>query len=189
MATIDRVRLQPSKRGALLIGLLVGIGTRALAGWQAGLGVGGAVTALLLMQSRLRRPATGGDPFRTRSPIPLTADGVEIYRVSDPLLMDRALRFVETLAALGRRPAVLILDLSELNQIDATGLRIAGQIVDRAEESGILVLVAGCNPSATEALDHSRALPESVLFDSLEDALQRAQVHLRGKGGRPAGMS
>lgn len=46
MATIELLKLQPSQRGALLIGLLVGIGTGALAGWQVGLGVGGAVTAL-----------------------------------------------------------------------------------------------------------------------------------------------
>lgn len=189
MATIEILKLQPSQLGALLTGLLVGIGTGALASWQVGLGVGGAVTALLLMQSLIRRPAARGDPLRNPAPTPIAPDGVEIYRVSHLFLMDRALSFVETLGALGRRPGVLILDLTVLSQIDAAGLRIVGQIVDGGRESGVLVLVAGRNPSTTEALSRSRALPESVLFDSLDDAVQRARVHLRGKGGRPSGMS
>ncbi len=147
------------------------------------------MTALLLMQSLVRRVAARGDTFPNSAPTPIAPDGVEIYRVSDLLLMDRALSFVETLRALGQRPGVLILDLTGLSQIDAAGLRIVGQIVDEGGESGVLVLVAGCNPSTTEALSRSRALPESVLFDSLDDAVQRARVHLRGKGGRPPGMS
>ncbi len=189
MATIELLTLQPSQRRALLIGLLVGIGTGALAGWQVGLGVGGVVTALLLMQSLIRRPAARGDTSRNSAPTPIAPDGVEIYRVSDLFLMDRALSLVETLGALGRRPGVLILDLTGLSQIDAAGLRIVGQIVDGVGESGVLVLVAGCNPSTTDALSRSTALPESVLFDSLDDAVQRGRVHLRGKGGRPPGMS
>jgi|SRR5712692_393193 len=189
MPTIELLKLQPSRRGALLTGLLVGMGTGALAGWQVGLGVGGALTALLLMQSLIRRPAARGDTFRNSAPTPIAPDGVEIYRVSDLLLMDRSLTFVETLGTLGWRPRVLILDLTGLSQIDAAGLRIVGRIVERGGGSGVLVLVAGCNPSTTEALSRSRALPESVVFDSLDDAVQRARVHLQGKGGRPPGMS
>jgi anti-anti-sigma regulatory factor len=189
MATIELLKLQPSQRGALMTGLLVGIGTGALAGWQVGLGVGGAVTALLLMQSGTRRSAARGDLFRNPGHPLIAPDGVEIYRVSDLLLMDRALTFVETLGTLGWRPRVLILDLTGLSQIDPTGLRIVGQIVDRGGGSGVLVLVAGCHPSTTEALSRSRALPESVLFDSLDDAVQRARIHLQGEGGRPPRMS
>lgn len=188
MATIELLKLQPSQRGALLIGLLVGIGTGALAGWQVGLGVGGAVTALLLMQSGIRQPAARRDLFRNPRHTLIAPDGVEIYRVSDPLLMDRALTFVETLGTLRWRPRVLILDLTGLSQIDAGGLRIVVQIVDRGGGSGVLVLVAGY-PSTTEALGRSRALPESVLFDSLDDAVQRAQIHLQRKGSRPPRMS
>ena len=189
MAPIDLLRFRLSQPGAVLAGLLLGTGAGALAGWPTGLGVAAAVTALLLMQSLVRRAAARGDPLRNPAPIPIAPDGVEIYRVSDLLLMDRALSFVETLRALGQRPGVLILDLTGLSRIDDTGLRILGQIVKRGGESGMLVLVAGCNPSTTEALSRSRALPESVLFDSLDDALQRARVHLRGKGGRPPSMS
>jgi anti-anti-sigma regulatory factor len=189
MTTIELLKLQPSQLGALLTGLLVGIGTGALAGWQVGLGVGGVVTALLLMQSLIRRPAAPRDASRNSAPTPLAPHGIEIYRVSDLFLMDRALKFLETLGALGQRPGVLILDLTGLSQIDATALRIVGQIVDRAGESGVLVLVAGRYPSATEALSRSRALPESVLFDSLDDAVQRARVHLQGKGSRPPRVS
>jgi len=189
MAPIDLLRFRLSQPGAVLAGMLLGTGAGALAGWPTGLGVAAAVTALLLMQSLVRRVAARGDTFPNSAPIPIAPDGVEIYRVTDLFLMDRALSFVETLGALGQRPGVLILDLTGLSQIDATGLRIVGQIVDRGGESGMLVLVAGCNPSTPEALSRSRALPESVLFDSLDDAVQRARVHLRGKGGRPPGMS
>ncbi len=189
MASVDLLRFRLSQPGAVLAGMLLGTGAGALAGWPTGLGVAAALTALLLMKSLIRRPAARGDPLRNPAPTPIAPDGVEIYRVSDLLLIDRALRFVETLGALGRQPSVLILDLTGLSQIDAAGLRIMGQIVDRGGGSGVLVLVAGCNPSTTEALSRSRALPQSVLFDSLDDAVQRARVHLRGKGGRPPGMS
>lgn len=189
MASIDLLRFRLGQPRAVLAGMLLGTGAGALAGWWTGLGVAAAVTALLLMQSLVRRPAARGDTFRTSAPTLLAPDGVEIYRVSDLFLLDRALSFVEMLGALGRQPGVLILDLTGLSQIDAAGLRIMGQIVGRGGGSGVLVLVAGCHPSTTEALSRSRALPESVLFDSLDDAVQRARVHLRGKGGRPPGMS
>src|SRR5712692_5882174 len=136
MPTIELLKLQPSRRGALLTGLLVGMGTGALAGWQVGLGVGGASTALLRMQSLKRRPAARGDPFRNFAPTPIAPGGVEIYRVSHLLLMDRALTFGETVGTLGWRPRVLILDLTGFSHIDAAGLRIVGQIVDRGGGSG-----------------------------------------------------
>ncbi len=188
MAPIEPLRFRLAQPGAVRAGMLLGTGAGALAGWRTGLGVAAAVTALLLMQSLVRRLAARDDTFRESAPTPNAPDGVEIYRVSDLFLMDRALSFVETLGALGRRPDVLILDLTGLSQIDATGLRIVGQIVERGVGSGVLVLAVGCHPSTTE-LSRSGALPESALFDSLDDAVQRARVHLWGKGGRPPGMS
>jgi MFS superfamily sulfate permease-like transporter len=183
------VKLQPSQRGALLTGLLVGMGTGALAGWRTGLGVAVAVTALLLMQSFIPRPSARGANSSHSVPTSITPHGVEIYHVTDPLLVDRAATFLETLRSMGQRPAVLILDLTRLDGIDATTFRVIKQVLDRESGSGMLVLVAGRGSSMTEAITRFGALPESGLFDSLDDALQRARVHLWGKGGRPPSMS
>jgi STAS domain-containing protein len=132
------------------------------------------LTALLVMSSLLARPAVRGDTARSSVLTPIAPHGVEIYDVSDPLLIDRAATLLHTLGAIGWRPDVLILDLTGLDRIDATALRVIRQMLDRESGSGMLVLVAGSGWSGTEALTRSRALPESVLFDSLDDAVQRA---------------
>lgn len=174
----DRLRLPRSQRAALLTGVLVGTGTGALAGWPVGLGVAGALTALLLMQSFILRPAVRGGVARHAVPSPVAPRGVEIYHVRDSLLLDRASTLVETLRGIGWRPRVLILDLTDLDRIDATALRMITHLLARGRGSGMLVLVAGGGPFVTEGLRGPRPLPESVVFDSVDDALQRARVHL-----------
>lgn len=186
MAPIDLLTFRLSQPGAVLTGMLLGTGAGALAGWPTGLGVAAAVTALLLMQSFIPRPAARADNSSDSVPTPITPHGVEVYHVSDLLLIDRASTFLDTLQSMGQRPGVLILDLTGLDGVDATALRVIKQMLDRASGSGMLVLVAGRGSSMTEAVSPSKALPESVVFDSLDDAVQRARVHLlRDRGSRP----
>lgn len=84
-----------------------------------------------------------------------------------------------------RCPGVLILDLTGLDWIDATALRIIHQTLERGSQSGILVLVVGCSPLTAESPSRSSALPESVVFDLLDDAVQRARIHLLRDRGHP----
>lgn len=182
MATLPLFILRPSQLRALLTGLLLGTGTGALAGWPAGVGVGVALTALLLMPSFLSRPAIGGGTRSKPVSIPIVPDGVEVYRVSDALLIHGASTFLETLRGTGQEPRVLILDLTAMDWIDATALRIIKQTFNRGSHSGVLMLVAGGGLSITEALRRSGSLPESVVFDSLDDAAQRARIHLMRDG-------
>src|SRR5260370_2946125 len=158
--------------------MLLGTGAGALAGWPTGLGVAAAVTAILLMQSLIPRPAAQADNSRDSVPTPIMPPGVEVYHVGDPLLIDRASTFLDTLRSMGHRPGVLILDLTGLDGIDATALRVIKQMLDRASGSVMLVLVAGRGSSMTDALSPSRAFPESVGFDFLDHAVQRPRVHL-----------
>ncbi len=181
MATWNLDTLRPKQLGALLTGLLLGAGTGALAGWPVGVGVGGALTALMLMVPFVPQLATRRGINSTS--VPISLDGVEIYHVSDALVLQHVSTFVETLRSMRQRPRVLILDLTGLIWIDATALRIIHQTLDRERESGMLVLVAGCDPSSTACFNSSRPLPETVVFDSLDDAVQRARIHLmRGRG-------
>lgn len=159
MATFDLLRRRQSQWGALLVGVLLGAGTGALAGWPIGLGVGCALAGLLLMQSFMPRLAARDDVAHDSAPTPIAPDGVEIYRVSDPLLIDRASTVLETLGAIGRRPGVLILDLTGLDWIDATALRIIHQTLERGSQSGALVLVAGCRLLTTELTGRSGGFP------------------------------
>lgn len=178
MMGIDPSTVGLSHLRALLTGLLLGTGIGALAGWPIGLGIGGALTALLLMQSFIPRLVARADTSSKSGPLPISADRVEIYHVSDPLLIDRASSLLSTLRAIGRGPRVLILDLTELDRIDATGLRIIDQTLDRENGSGMLVLVAGCDRSTAETLSRSRPLHESLVFRSLDDAVRRARIHV-----------
>src|SRR5260370_20890028 len=186
MAPIDLLGFRLSQPGAVLTGMLLGTGAGALAGWPTGLGVAAAVTALMLMQWFIPRRAARADNSNDSVTTPITPRGVEVYHVSDPLLIDRASTFLDTLRSMGQRPDVLILDLTGLDGIDATALRVIKQMLDRASGSGMLVLVAGRGSSKTAALGRSKAFPESVGFDAPYNAVSRAQVHLpRGRTHHP----
>ena len=77
---------------------------------------------------------------------------------------------------------VVILRLSHLQVLDATGAQALGEIVDELESRGITVLLKGVRPNHRRILQAvgtlDRLAHERHLFDTLDDAVAHAHVHL-----------
>jgi SulP family sulfate permease len=105
------------------------------------------------------------------------------YRLDGPLFFAAAARFLAELTATAD-VRVVILRLSAVAMLDATGARALGDIVDQLEERGITVLVKGASA------EHSRLLAavgtlaplraRGHVFADLPAAVAHARRHLPG---------
>lgn len=79
--------------------------------------------------------------------------------------------------------AVVVLRLSQLRMVDATGARALGELVERLEARGVTVLVKGVQERHRSLLTNVGALAElrheNHLFDTLDDAIEHARSHVR----------
>jgi len=77
---------------------------------------------------------------------------------------------------------VMILRLSQVQSLDATGAQALGEIVTELESRGITTLLKGVRPHherilrAVGALD--RLAHQRHLFDSLDEAVAHARLHV-----------
>jgi SulP family sulfate permease len=72
---------------------------------------------------------------------------VEVYDINGPFFFGAAEKFRDALAQVGQKPRALILDMENVPVIDSTGLRALSEVVTRAREQGIRVLL--CDLAAT----------------------------------------
>jgi SulP family sulfate permease len=92
----------------------------------------------------------------------LLAQHIVAYRLDGPLFFAAAHRFLLELAEVAD-VRVVILRLSRLSAIDATGAHVLGDAISRLEHRGIVVLLSGIQPRHDEVLetlgvaDHLRA--------------------------------
>jgi SulP family sulfate permease len=92
----------------------------------------------------------------------LLAQHIVAYRLDGPLFFAAAHRFLLELAEVAD-VKVVILRLSRLSAIDATGAHVLGDAISRLEHRGIIVLLSGIQPRHDEVLetlgvaDHLRA--------------------------------
>jgi SulP family sulfate permease len=108
-------------------------------------------------------------------------DEVEIFEVNGPFFFGAAETFRDTLSQIGRHPGVLIVRLRNVPAIDSTGLHVLKELVHRARREGTLVLLSEVHMQPLVAISRSALLEdigEANLLDSLDDALDRARVHL-----------
>lgn len=106
---------------------------------------------------------------------------IAIIRLDGPLFFAAADRVLDTVTALDE-VSVVILRMSQLELVDATGAHILSEIVRRLEGRGVTVLIKGVREGHTElfravgvlaALRHHRHL-----FDHLPDAIDHARSHV-----------
>jgi SulP family sulfate permease len=149
--------------------------------------VGVAIAAVLA----LRHIALNSEAERERLPpdevfdssdeARLLRDHIVVYRIDGALFFGAAQRFLTELTAVSD-VRVMILRLSQVQSLDATGAQALGEIVEELEGRGITVLLKGVRPhhrrilKAVGALD--RLAHERHLFDHLDDALDHARVHI-----------
>ncbi|MGN6274218.1 MAG: SulP family inorganic anion transporter [Protaetiibacter sp.] len=123
---------------------------------------------------------------------PLAGDPVEgderiaIVRLDGPLFFAAADRVADTVNAL-ENVSVVILRMSQLELVDATGAHVLSEIVQRLEARGITVLIKGVREGHVElfrtvgvlrALRHHRHL-----FAELPAAIEHARTHVARERG------
>lgn len=102
------------------------------------------------------------------------------YRLDGALFFGAAQRFLTELASIAP-VRVVVLRLSHLNMLDATGAQALGNIASELESRGITVLLGEVRPGHARllsAVGTLRALSnERHIFSALDEALAHARVH------------
>lgn len=114
----------------------------------------------------------------------LLAEHVVAYRLEGPLFFAAAHRFLTDLAEVGE-VRVVILRLSHLTNLDATGARLLGEAIGDLERRGIIVALSGV-ARAHEAVILSLGVADHLyregrVFEETPDAITWARELLRKK--------
>lgn len=106
---------------------------------------------------------------------------IALFRVDGALFFGTAERVLESVQET-KGIAVVILRMSQLQLLDATGAQIITEVVRTLEARGITVLIKGIRPQHTKlalrvgVIDSLRH--QNHLFDSLDDAIAHARSHV-----------
>lgn len=113
----------------------------------------------------------------------LMREHIVVYRIDGALFFGAAHRFLTELTAVSD-VRVMILRLSQMQSLDATGAQALGEIVEELESRGITVLLKGVRPHHRRILEAvgtlDRLAHQHHLFDSLDGAMVHARSHLAG---------
>ncbi|WP_069760191.1 SulP family inorganic anion transporter [Streptomyces sp. LUP47B] len=122
----------------------------------------------------------------------LLAEHIVAYRIDGPLFFAAAHRFLLELTEVAD-VRVVILRMSRISTMDATGALVLKDAVEKLQRRGILVLASGIRPSQIQVLDSVGALDllrhEGREYASTPDAIRGARDHLEKAGvlsGGPA---
>lgn len=111
---------------------------------------------------------------------------IAIVRIDGPLIFAAADRVFDTVTGL-TGISVVILRMSRLELVDATGARVLTEIVQTLERRGVTVLIKGVQPGHEElfravgVLDALRH--QNHLFADLPMAVEHARAHIRRQSG------
>ncbi|MDU0255227.1 SulP family inorganic anion transporter [Streptomyces sp. PU10] len=118
----------------------------------------------------------------------LLAEHVVAYCVDGPLFFAAAHRFLHELSEVaGVR--VVILRMSRVSTMDATGALILKDVVEKLDRRGIVVMTSGIRPGHRQVLDSVGAWDllrcEDRAYATTPEAVQGARDHLEGAGILP----
>ena len=154
-----------------------------------GLAVAGALALrAVAKQARLDRvPLDRGD--HSVEEHALLAEHIVAYRIDGPLFFAAAHRFLLELTEVAE-VRVVILRMSRVSTMDATGALVLKDAVDRLHRRGILVLASGIRPGQRQVLDSVGALDllrhEGREYATTPEAIKAARAHLESAGVLPA---
>ena len=122
----------------------------------------------------------------SREPLPDPAqpgdDRIAIIRFDGPLFFAAADRVFDAVTRT-EGASVVILRMSQLELVDATGAHILSDIVQSLERRGVTVLIKGVQPGHEELFRTVGVLSSlrhhKHLFTDLPDAIEHARVHIR----------
>ncbi|MFF0727912.1 SulP family inorganic anion transporter [Streptomyces sp. NPDC004134] len=119
----------------------------------------------------------------------LLAEHIVKYRLEGPLFFAGAHRFLLELTDIADA-RVVILRMSRVSTIDATGALVLKDAVETLDRRGIVVMTSGIRPEHRRALDSVGALDllraEGREYAATPDAVAAARRHLHGAGILPA---
>ncbi|MER6328709.1 SulP family inorganic anion transporter [Streptomyces sp. NPDC001034] len=173
-------------RSDAVILVLTAVGTLALDLVYAviiGLAVAGALALrAVARQARLDRvPLDRGD--HSAEEHALLAEHIVAYRLDGPLFFAGAHRFLLELTEVAD-VRVVILRMSRVSTIDATGALVLKDAVEKLRRRGIVVLASGIRPGQRRVLDSVGALellrPDGQDYATTPEAIQAARGHLEG---------
>ena len=110
------------------------------------------------------------DELLPRDAIP---PGVEVYDVAGPFFFGAAEQFKDTLAAVSKKPKVLVVRMRSVPFIDSTGLNVLRDLVRRTQRDGTTVIIAEIQDQPRRALQRG-GLVEMVGPDHVVGSLELA---------------
>lgn len=149
--------------------------------------IGIAVAAVFAIRGLSRATGVHREPIA--GPAEPGDDRIAVIRIEGPLFFAAADRVLEAVTSLDD-VSVVVLRMSQLELVDATGAHVLSEIVDQLERRGVTVLIKGVREGHVElfttvgvlgALRHHKHL-----FEELSPAIDHARDHIaRLPGGSP----
>lgn len=142
-------------------------------------GIGIAFAALFALRTLAR--SSGVHREEIAGPADDADPHIAVFRLDGALFFGAADRLLERAVGLDH-VQVVILRLSQLQIMDATGARVIAEVVRTLERRGITVLLKGIQPQHLTLVSRTGALDalahENHLFDDLGEAIAHAREHV-----------
>jgi len=154
----------------LLVDLTVGIGVGVVLASLLFVRRMAAMTEVRSMTELNDSDEDATDELLPRESIP---PGVEVYDVAGPFFFGAAEQFKDTLAAVSKKPRVLVVRMRRVPFIDSTGLNVLRDLVRRTQGDGTTVILAEIQDQPRQAIQRGGLL-EIVGADHVVGSLDLA---------------
>ncbi len=107
--------------------------------------------------------------------------GVEVFEVYGSLFFGAIERFKDAMRRVEKNPKVLIIRMRMVPAIDATGLQVLEDVLERTQREGGKLMLTGVATQPLEAMERSGFLEKigrEFVFESIDDALGQARRFL-----------
>ncbi|HLS25402.1 MAG TPA: SulP family inorganic anion transporter [Beutenbergiaceae bacterium] len=142
--------------------------------------IGLAVAAFFALRALSR--ASGVHREEIAGPVHPGDARIAVFRIDGALFFGAVDRIIERVSA-QKGLDVVVLRLSQLHLVDATGARSLATLVTALEERGVTVLIKGVRPEHLNLMRRLQVFAalrhRNHLFDDLDDAVAHARSHIR----------
>lgn len=181
--------------------LLTTFGLTVFADLTLAVGVGLVLASMLFIKrmadvTNIGNLAGDGNDDREDAPVGASGrgvrkvPGVEVYNVQGTFFFGAAYKLRETLDSVGKPPRVLVLNLSSVIAIDATGLHALDDLRHRCQKDGTRLMLVGLHTQPMFKMSDQHLLESfgtENLMGSIDEALREAETHVAQAGHRTRG--